>query len=49
MQTDPDDTWLGIPFSEADARKMAGDCGFELRYHHGAGEQCFWLWFFKKS
>jgi cyclopropane fatty-acyl-phospholipid synthase-like methyltransferase len=48
MQTDPDDTWLGVPFSEADARKMADDCGFELRYHHGAGAQYFWLWFFKK-
>ena len=49
MQTDPDDTWLGVPFSEADARKMAEDCGFELRYHHGAGAQYFWLWFFKKA
>ena len=48
MQTDPDDTWLGVPFSEADAREMAEQCGFELRYHHGAGAQYFWLWFFKK-
>ena len=22
-------------------------CGFEPRYRHGAGEQYFWLWFFK--
>ena len=23
-------------------------CGFDPRYRHGAGEQYFWLWFFKK-
>jgi prolyl-tRNA editing enzyme YbaK/EbsC (Cys-tRNA(Pro) deacylase) len=31
-----------------DAAAMAEHCGFELRYRHGAGEQYFWLWFFKK-
>ncbi len=44
----PDETWVGVPFSEADARDMAERCGFEFRYHHGAGEQYFILWFFKK-
>ena len=48
MQTAPDDTWLGVPFSDADAVQMADECGFEPRYRHGAGEQYFWLWFFKR-
>ena len=48
LQTDPDDTWLGIPFSEAEVRDMAERCGFEFRYSYGAGTQYFWLWFFKK-
>lgn len=48
MKTRPDDTWLGVPFSEEQAAQMADRCGFELRYHHGAGEQYFWLWFFKR-
>jgi hypothetical protein len=48
MQTLPDDTWLGIAFSDHDAVKMAEVCGFEPRHRHGAGEQYFWLWFFKK-
>lgn len=48
LQTDADDTWLGVPFSDADAVAMAEECGFEPRYRHGAGDQYFWLWFFKK-
>ncbi len=48
MKTRPDDTWLGVPFSEKQAAQMAERCGFELRHHHGAGEQYFWLWFFKR-
>jgi SAM-dependent methyltransferase len=48
METSPDDTWLGVPFSEAQAVEMAYRCGFEPRYRHGAGEQYFWLWFFKQ-
>jgi hypothetical protein len=44
----PDDTWLGVPFSESDAREMAEACGFELRYMIGAGTQYFWLWLFKR-
>ena len=46
METAPDDTWLGVPFSDADAVEMAEKCGFEPRYRHGAGDQYFWLWFF---
>ena len=45
--TSPDDTWLGAPLSEQDARDMALHCGFEMRYSYGAGTQYFWLWFFK--
>jgi cyclopropane fatty-acyl-phospholipid synthase-like methyltransferase len=41
------DTWLGVPFSEQRARQMAERCGFEMRYGHGAGDQYYWLWFFK--
>jgi cyclopropane fatty-acyl-phospholipid synthase-like methyltransferase len=48
MKTSPDDTWLGVAFSDKDAVDMAGTCGFEPRHRHGAGEQYFWLWFFKK-
>ncbi len=44
----PGDTWIGVPFSPAQATAMALRCGFELRYHYGEGEQYFWLWFFKK-
>lgn len=44
----PGDTWLGVPFTDKDAVDMAHACGFEPRYRHGAGDQYFWLWFFKK-
>jgi len=43
----PDDTWLGVTFSEQDARDMALGCDFEMRYSYGAGTQYFWLWYFK--
>ena len=49
METTPDDTWLGLPYSDADAVALAERCGFEPRYRHGAGGQYFWLWFFKKK
>jgi ubiquinone/menaquinone biosynthesis C-methylase UbiE len=48
LETKPDDTWLGVPFSERQAVDMAFRCGFEPRYRHGAGGQYFWLWFFRK-
>jgi ubiquinone/menaquinone biosynthesis C-methylase UbiE len=48
LLTSPEDTWLGVPFSDADAVEMAQACGFEPRYRHGAGTQYFWLWYFKK-
>lgn len=47
VPSSPGETWLGVPFSEAQAKDMARRCGFEPRYTHGAGEQYFWLWFFK--
>jgi SAM-dependent methyltransferase len=46
-ESTPDDTWLGVPFSEADSIDMAERCGFEPRHRHGAGGQYFILWFFK--
>jgi ubiquinone/menaquinone biosynthesis C-methylase UbiE len=49
LLTAPDDTWLGVSFSNQQANSMAHRCGFELRYQYGAGEQYYWLWFFKNS
>lgn len=48
LQTHPDDTWLGVSFSDAQAVEMAQTCGFDPRFRHGAGDQYFWLWYFKK-
>jgi len=48
IKTSADDTWLGVAFSDAEATAMAYRCHFEPRYRHGAGQQYFWLWFFKK-
>ena len=47
VQAEPDNTWVGVPFSDRQAVEMALRCGFEPRYRHGAGEQYFWLWFFR--
>ncbi len=47
LATEAHDTWLGVPFSDAQAVALAERCGFEPRYRHGAGGQYFWLWFFK--
>ena len=47
LATEENDTWLGVPFSDAQAVQLAERCGFEPRYRHGAGGQYFWLWFFK--
>ena len=47
-EPEPEDSWVGVPFTEADARALADRCGFEMRYQHGAGDQYYWLWFFKK-
>ena len=45
----PTDTWNGVAFSAEEAAAMADRCGFEMRYSYGAGEQYFWLWFFKRQ
>ncbi len=47
VRSRPDDTWIGVPISEQEAVEMALRCGFEPRYRHGAGQQYFWLWYFK--
>ena len=36
----------GAAFSEREAREMAARCGFEMRSHHGSGQQDYWVWFF---
>lgn len=48
-ESTPDDTWLGVPFSDQDVVDMAERCGFEPRHRHGAGGQYFILWFFKRN
>jgi len=45
---EPQNSWVGVSFTERDARQMAERCGFEMRHHHGAGDQYYWLWFFRK-
>lgn len=47
MDIHPGDSWLGVSYTEDEAREMAERCGFEMRYHCGGGEQDYWLWFFK--
>ena len=44
----PNDTWLGVPFTDQEAVDMAERCGFEARHRVGAGEERFWLWYFKR-
>ncbi len=44
-----DDTWLGVPIGDQEAVQMALRCGFDPRYRHGAGEQYFYLWFYKRG
>jgi SAM-dependent methyltransferase len=48
VEANPDDTWLGVAFSDEEAVRMAEECGFDPRHRHGAGDQYFWLWYFKK-
>ena len=48
LDSKPDDTWHGVPFSDAQVVAMAERCGFEPRHRVGAGQERFWLWFFKK-
>jgi SAM-dependent methyltransferase len=47
VEPEPEDSWVGVPLTEEDARLMAERCGFEMRYQYGAGDQYYWLWFFK--
>jgi len=49
MDAAPGDTWLGTPFSDAEAVAMADEFGFEPRYRIGADTQYFWLWYFRRN
>ncbi len=49
MSRPENDTWLGAPMSEEEMLAIAERCGFEARFRVGAGEERFWLWFFKRS
>lgn len=45
---EPQNSWVGVSFTERDARQMAERCGFEMRHQYGAGDQYYWLWFFRQ-
>jgi hypothetical protein len=49
IESSPQDTWHGVPYSRAQAQAMAERTGFELRHTYGDGDQYFWLWFFKRT
>lgn len=38
------DTWIGASISPADAKTLAGRCGFDMIFSSGEGTQYFWLW-----
>jgi SAM-dependent methyltransferase len=48
VEVSSSNSWMGVPYTRAEAAEMAERCGFEMRYDEGAGEQYYWLWFFKK-
>jgi SAM-dependent methyltransferase len=47
-EPDPQHSWVGVSFSQREAREMAEMYDFELRFQAGAGDQYYWLWYFKK-
>ncbi|HSW49297.1 MAG TPA: class I SAM-dependent methyltransferase [Bryobacteraceae bacterium] len=49
VEASPEDTWVGVPITDGMAVEMAQRCGFDPRYRHGAGDQYFWLWYFKNT
>ena len=49
IESTPQDTWHGVPYSRQQAEDMAQRTGFELRYTFGEGDQYFWLWYFKRT
>jgi SAM-dependent methyltransferase len=48
VEAESEGSWVGVPFTEAEAHALAERNGFELRYQFGSGDQYYWLWFFKK-
>ena len=48
VESDPDHSWVGEWFTERQAQEMAERCGFEMRHQYGAGDQYYWLWYFKR-
>jgi len=47
-EAETEHSWVGVSFSERDAREMADRCGFEMRHQYGVGDQYYWLWFFRR-
>ena len=48
VESEKDHSWVGEWFTERQAQEMADRCGFELRHQYGAGDQYYWLWYFKR-
>ena len=48
VEAGSEDSWVGVSFSEEEARRMASRCGFDMKYQYGAGSQYYWIWFFKR-
>jgi SAM-dependent methyltransferase len=47
VQINPEETWVGVPITESKAAELAIATGFDFRYNAGAGQEEFWLWFFR--
>jgi cyclopropane fatty-acyl-phospholipid synthase-like methyltransferase len=47
-EADPNHSWVGVSYTETEAREMADRCGFEMRHQYGVGDQYYWLWYFKR-
>jgi SAM-dependent methyltransferase len=48
MATAPDDTWLGVPFSDEQAVRNGGGAAASIPATGTGRGQYFWLWFFKR-
>ena len=47
VEPSPDNTWVGVGYSEEQARELAERAGLLMELGYGAGTQDYWLWFFK--
>ncbi len=47
IRSKPNDTWIGVTFSDRQIVRLARQHGFDPRYREGAGQQDFWIWCYK--